>query len=211
VSRREAAKSTNVPIEVSDGGSRSRPEGDEKEIPLRLSRYVKAALALPVIESGGRAHGYRGPIAQRCCRRPPLVHVRGHRRRTSPWQHRCWAPRERLGARHAADRRKAWSSPDPLRGCARRGRRRGAGRLRRGSSGSTCHDYRCHRRARWRVRPRTRRLRPNIVIGGVEGLAERGWPGAMLRSGVVIGIDSCGRDARWTTVDPDTWRVLPAS
>ena len=24
-----------------------------------------------------------------------------------------------------------------------------------------------------------RRLRPNIVIGGVEGLAEREWPGAM--------------------------------
>ena len=28
-----------------------------------------------------------------------------------------------------------------------------------------------------------RRLRPNIVIGGVDGLAERGWPGHRLRIG----------------------------
>src|SRR5579864_4276137 len=34
-----------------------------------------------------------------------------------------------------------------------------------------------------------RRLRPNIVIGGVERLAERTWPGKCLRIGkVVIGI-----------------------
>jgi hypothetical protein len=34
-----------------------------------------------------------------------------------------------------------------------------------------------------------RRLRPNIVIGGVEGLAERDWPGGCLRIGkVLIGI-----------------------
>ncbi|MGB8328047.1 MAG: MOSC N-terminal beta barrel domain-containing protein [Steroidobacteraceae bacterium] len=34
-----------------------------------------------------------------------------------------------------------------------------------------------------------RRLRPNIVIGGVEGLGEREWPGACLRIGkVVIGV-----------------------
>ena len=31
-----------------------------------------------------------------------------------------------------------------------------------------------------------RRLRPNIVIGGVEGLAERGWAGAGLRIGDVV-------------------------
>ena len=31
-----------------------------------------------------------------------------------------------------------------------------------------------------------RRLRPNIVIGGVDGLAERTWPGRRLRIGDVI-------------------------
>ena len=50
-----------------------------------------------------------------------------------------------------------------------------------------------------------RRLRPNIVIGGVEGLAERGWPGAILRIGeVVIGLDSLRARCPMTTVDPDT-------
>ena len=34
-----------------------------------------------------------------------------------------------------------------------------------------------------------RRLRPNIVIGGVDGLAERDWPGVCLRIGKVrIGV-----------------------
>ena len=36
-----------------------------------------------------------------------------------------------------------------------------------------------------------RRLRPNLVVGGVEGLAERTWSGRRLRIGeVVIGVDS---------------------
>jgi uncharacterized protein YcbX len=50
-----------------------------------------------------------------------------------------------------------------------------------------------------------RRLRPNIVIGGVEGLAERGWPGAILRIGeVLIRLDSLRARCPMTTVDPDT-------
>lgn len=50
-----------------------------------------------------------------------------------------------------------------------------------------------------------RRLRPNIVIGGVEGLEERGWPGAELQIGeVVIGLDSLRPRCPMTTVDPDT-------
>ena len=50
-----------------------------------------------------------------------------------------------------------------------------------------------------------RRLRPNIVIGGVDGLAERGWPGGMLRIGdVVIELDSLRARCPMTTVDPDT-------
>ncbi len=50
-----------------------------------------------------------------------------------------------------------------------------------------------------------RRLRPNIVVGGVEGLAERDWPGARLRIGeVVIGLDSLRQRCVMTTFDPDT-------
>ena len=50
-----------------------------------------------------------------------------------------------------------------------------------------------------------RRLRPNIVIGGVEGLAERGWAGAGLRIGdVVIRLDSLRARCPMTTIDPDT-------
>jgi uncharacterized protein YcbX len=50
-----------------------------------------------------------------------------------------------------------------------------------------------------------RRLRPNILIGGVDGLAERTWPGAELVIGdVVIRLDSLRGRCPMTTVDPDT-------
>ena len=50
-----------------------------------------------------------------------------------------------------------------------------------------------------------RRLRPNIVIGGVEGLAERTWPGKFLRVGeVVIGVQDLRGRCIMTTYDPDT-------
>jgi uncharacterized protein YcbX len=50
-----------------------------------------------------------------------------------------------------------------------------------------------------------RRLRPNIVIGGVEGLEEREWPGAELRIGtLIIRLDSLRGRCPMTTVDPDT-------
>lgn len=50
-----------------------------------------------------------------------------------------------------------------------------------------------------------RRLRPNLVIGGVEGLEERRWPGGRLRIGeVVIAIDSLRGRCVMTTFDPDT-------
>jgi hypothetical protein len=50
-----------------------------------------------------------------------------------------------------------------------------------------------------------RRLRPNIVIEGVEGLAERQWPGRHLRIGTVL-IDVMKLRGRcvMTTYDPDT-------
>lgn len=50
-----------------------------------------------------------------------------------------------------------------------------------------------------------RRLRPNIVIGGVEGLAERQWPGRRLRMGDVV-IETVQLRGRcvMTTFDPDT-------
>jgi uncharacterized protein YcbX len=50
-----------------------------------------------------------------------------------------------------------------------------------------------------------RRLRPNIVVGGVPGLTERGWPGRTLRIGdTVIGIKSLRPRCIVTTIDPDT-------
>ena len=50
-----------------------------------------------------------------------------------------------------------------------------------------------------------RRLRPNVVIGGVEGLAEREWPGACLRIGkVLIGVQDLRLRCVMTSYDPDT-------
>jgi len=50
-----------------------------------------------------------------------------------------------------------------------------------------------------------RRLRPNIVIGGVEGMAEREWPGACLRIGkVLIGVQDLRLRCIMTSFDPDT-------
>jgi len=50
-----------------------------------------------------------------------------------------------------------------------------------------------------------RRLRPNIVIAGVDGLAERGWPGRRIRIGAAL-IDIAKLRGRcvMTTFDPDT-------
>ena len=50
-----------------------------------------------------------------------------------------------------------------------------------------------------------RRLRPNILIGGVDGLAEREWPGAELHIGnLVVRLDSLRARCPMTTVDPET-------
>jgi len=50
-----------------------------------------------------------------------------------------------------------------------------------------------------------RRFRPNLVIGGVPGLAERKWEGGSLRIGnVVIGIEDLRTRCIMTTFDPDT-------
>lgn len=50
-----------------------------------------------------------------------------------------------------------------------------------------------------------RRLRPNIVIGGVEGLSERDWPSACLRIGsVLIGVQDLRLRCIMTSYDPDT-------
>jgi len=51
----------------------------------------------------------------------------------------------------------------------------------------------------------SRRLRPNLVIGGVEGLAEREWPGACLRIGkALIGVQDLRARCIITSFDPDT-------
>jgi len=51
----------------------------------------------------------------------------------------------------------------------------------------------------------SRRLRPNIIVGGVEGLQEREWPGHQLRIGeaVIHAAQLRGRCVM-TTYDPDT-------
>jgi uncharacterized protein YcbX len=50
-----------------------------------------------------------------------------------------------------------------------------------------------------------RRLRPNIVIGGVHGLDERLWEGKTLRAGeAIIGIQDLRERCIMTTFDPDT-------
>ena len=55
-----------------------------------------------------------------------------------------------------------------------------------------------------------RRLRPNILISGVEGLEERQWPGAELHIGdAIVRLDSLRGRCHMTTVDPDTLQVDP--
>jgi uncharacterized protein len=50
-----------------------------------------------------------------------------------------------------------------------------------------------------------RRLRPNIVIGGVAGLEEREWEGRAMRAGAtVIGMRDLRQRCIMTTFDPDT-------
>ena len=52
-----------------------------------------------------------------------------------------------------------------------------------------------------------RRLRPNLVIGGVEGLAEREWPGRHLAVGdAVIAFEELRGRCIMTTWDPETGR-----
>jgi uncharacterized protein len=51
----------------------------------------------------------------------------------------------------------------------------------------------------------SRRLRPNLVIAGVEGLAERGWEGRALRVGAaVVGLADLRGRCVMTTFYPDT-------
>jgi MOSC domain-containing protein len=55
-----------------------------------------------------------------------------------------------------------------------------------------------------------RRLRPNILIGGVEGLAERDWPGRRLRVGeAVLAVEKLCKRCVMTTIDPETLTVAP--
>jgi uncharacterized protein len=50
-----------------------------------------------------------------------------------------------------------------------------------------------------------RRLRPNLVLGGVEGLAERTWESKFLRIGeAVIGLATLREQCIVTTYDPET-------
>lgn len=56
-----------------------------------------------------------------------------------------------------------------------------------------------------------RRLRPNLLISGVEGMAETTWEGAELEIGdAIIELDSLRGRCPMTTVDPDTITRDPA-
>jgi hypothetical protein len=53
-------------------------------------------------------------------------------------------------------------------------------------------------------------LRPNIVIGGVDGLTEREWVDGHLRIGeAIVRLDSLRSRCHMVTIDPDTLRVNP--
>ena len=55
-----------------------------------------------------------------------------------------------------------------------------------------------------------RRLRPNIIVGGVAGLAERDWPGKCLRIGdALIGVQDLRGRCVMTTYDPDSLEQNP--
>lgn len=55
-----------------------------------------------------------------------------------------------------------------------------------------------------------RRLRPNLMIGGVPGMAERTWPGAMLRlPEAEIGLADLRGRCVMTTYDPETTEQDP--
>ncbi|HEU4402103.1 MAG TPA: MOSC N-terminal beta barrel domain-containing protein [Candidatus Polarisedimenticolia bacterium] len=50
-----------------------------------------------------------------------------------------------------------------------------------------------------------RRLRPNLVVGGVKGLAEREWEGRLLRAGgAILGVRDLRARCVMTTFDPST-------
>jgi len=56
----------------------------------------------------------------------------------------------------------------------------------------------------------SRRLRPNIVVGGVEGLTERAWPGKCLHAGdTIIGIQDLRSRCVMTTYHPDSLEQNP--
>jgi hypothetical protein len=56
-----------------------------------------------------------------------------------------------------------------------------------------------------------RRFRPNIVIGGVDGLGEAHWPGSFLQIGeLVIGVRKRRSRCVMTTFDPDTLEQDPS-
>jgi uncharacterized protein len=55
-----------------------------------------------------------------------------------------------------------------------------------------------------------RRLRPNIVVAGVDALAERDWVDGELAIGdAILRIDSLRSRCHMITIDPDTLRVNP--
>ena len=128
-----------------------------------------------------------------------LVHVRGPEGvRTSRRQHRLLGLRGTLGADGSADHGLSWSSPAAL-------------ALVREAAGQDAELVAYRGIERFDVLPLlvatdgavaefgrdVRRLRPNLVIGGVQGLAERDWEGATLESATSLSTSTrCAPAAR---------------
>ena len=167
---------------------RPSPGGRRDRDPAPMSLYVEQLWRYPVKSLAGEALE-SAEISNDGVAGDRLVHVRGPEGvRTSRRQHRLLGLRGTLGADGTPliDGR-PWSSPEAL-------------ALVRAAAGEDAELVAYDGIERFDVLPLlvatdgavaefgrdVRRLRPNIVIGGVEGLAERDWPGATLRIGDVV-------------------------
>ena len=172
----------------------------------------RRALALPGRSRSGRA-------------------ARGNRRsgRRLPWAIGSTHPRRRRLAPHGADRDRAPRAPggtrrggepliegDPGDSVSARGRIEAAA----GGGGSTLAPLGRHfdavpilvvtDGAVGTLGEDRRRLRPNVVVEGVHGLAERNWVGRRLRLGTVeLSVRERCERCVMTTIDPDTLEIRP--
>ena len=171
--------------------------------------WLEAIWRYPVKSTGGRAPRRRRSSVRGRARRPRGLR-RGRARRDVSARTRPRLLGLRGGTRRRRRGRRSTASPWD-------GRRRSTLVSRRGGPSARLvpaervralrHPAaaRRHRRRGREAGLDVRRLRPNLVIGGVEGLAERAWEGRFLRIGdAVIGLATCAGRCIVTTYEPDT-------